>query len=79
SGESVDHRIPPMRVALTAVYNTFQAVDVWRVRRDDRWVTPPRGLNFGPVEKGETQTRTFTVRSLFAAGGAYWSGACESG
>eukprot|EP00913_Durusdinium_trenchii_P031055 g29083.t1 len=66
SGESVDHRIPPMRVALTAVYNTFQ-------------VTPPRGLNFGPVEKGETQTRTFTVRSLFAAGGAYWSGACESG
>eukprot|EP00439_Symbiodinium_sp_Y106_P070369 s410_g12.t1 len=50
SGESVDHRIPPMRVALTAVYNTFQ-------------VTPPRGLNFGPVEKGETQTRTFTIRN----------------
>eukprot|EP00435_Cladocopium_sp_Y103_P027525 s228_g6.t2 len=50
SGESVDHRIPPMRVTLTAVYNTFQ-------------VTPPRGLNFGPVEKGETQTRTFTIRN----------------
>ncbi|OLP74507.1 hypothetical protein AK812_SmicGene45929, partial [Symbiodinium microadriaticum] len=26
-------------------------------------VTPPRGLNFGPVEKGETQTRTFTIRN----------------
>ncbi|CAE8631652.1 unnamed protein product [Polarella glacialis] len=50
SGESVDHRIPPIRVGVTAVYNTFQ-------------VTPPRGLNFGPVEKGETQTRTFTVRN----------------
>eukprot|EP00931_Biecheleriopsis_adriatica_P045665 TRINITY_DN2614_c0_g1_i1.p1 TRINITY_DN2614_c0_g1~~TRINITY_DN2614_c0_g1_i1.p1 ORF type:complete len:5069 (-),score=1280.39 TRINITY_DN2614_c0_g1_i1:105-14627(-) len=50
SGESVDHRIPAMRVAITSVYNTFQ-------------VTPPRGLNFGPVEKGETQTRSFTVRN----------------
>eukprot|EP00930_Biecheleria_cincta_P015308 TRINITY_DN12810_c0_g1_i1.p1 TRINITY_DN12810_c0_g1~~TRINITY_DN12810_c0_g1_i1.p1 ORF type:complete len:5041 (+),score=1000.88 TRINITY_DN12810_c0_g1_i1:126-15248(+) len=50
SGESVDHKIPPIRVSVTAVYNTFQ-------------VTPPRGLNFGPVEKGETQTRTFTVRN----------------
>lgn len=28
SGESVDHRIPPMRVALTAVYNTFQVAIV---------------------------------------------------
>lgn len=33
-----------MRVALTAVYNTFQAVDVWRVRRDDRWVGQERAL-----------------------------------
>ena len=117
SGESVDHRIPPMRVTLTAVYNTFQAVRVKSVsdfivlvdgflwisgifvgtswfgefnfieKKSDLnhdlshdflanvttrnldelkngWVvkvTPPRGLNFGPVEKGETQTRTFTA------------------
>eukprot|EP00929_Paragymnodinium_shiwhaense_P007666 TRINITY_DN111574_c0_g1_i1.p1 TRINITY_DN111574_c0_g1~~TRINITY_DN111574_c0_g1_i1.p1 ORF type:complete len:5027 (+),score=1455.52 TRINITY_DN111574_c0_g1_i1:94-15081(+) len=51
SGESVNHGIPPLRVAVTAVYNAFQ-------------VTPPRGVNFGPVEKGEVQTRSYTVRNV---------------
>ncbi|CAL1169824.1 unnamed protein product, partial [Cladocopium goreaui] len=60
---SVDHRIPPMRVTLTAVYNTFQVIGALDRRLGaTRDVTPPRGLNFGPVEKGETQTRTFTAR-----------------
>eukprot|EP00971_Amphidinium_carterae_P218752 4342083-Amphidinium_carterae.1 len=39
-----------MEVALSAVYNSFQA-------------TPPRGLNFGPVEHGDAQTKTFSVRN----------------
>jgi len=51
SGETVAHKIPPIRVGVTAVYNSFQ-------------VTPPRGLNFGPVEKGEKQSRSFTVRNV---------------
>jgi hypothetical protein len=47
---AVSHGIPPLRVGVKAVYNDFQ-------------VTPPRGLNFGPVEKGETQNRSFTIRN----------------
>ena len=44
SGESVDHRIPPMRVALTAVYNTFQVDSIRFVRKQQisvaQWIPP---------------------------------------
>jgi hydrocephalus-inducing protein len=51
SGEQVDHKVPHMRVGCTAVYNSFQ-------------VTPPRGLNFGPVEKDEVRTNQFVLRNV---------------
>jgi hydrocephalus-inducing protein len=51
TGNQVDQKLPPVRVGVTAVYNQFQ-------------VTPPRGVNFGPVEKGEIVTRTFSVRNI---------------
>jgi hypothetical protein len=50
SGEQVDHKIPHMRVGVSAVYNSFQ-------------ITPPRGLNFGPVEKDETRNMSFCLRN----------------
>ncbi|CAK0791292.1 unnamed protein product [Prorocentrum cordatum] len=51
TGNQVDQKLPPVRVGVTAVYNQFQ-------------VTPPRSVNFGPVEKGETVTRSFSVRNI---------------
>lgn len=51
SNEAVEHKVPAFRVGVTAVYNSW-------------YVTPPRGLNFGPVERGEKQSRTFVLRNI---------------
>lgn len=46
-----DLRVPPLRVGLTAVYNSFQ-------------ITPPRNLNFGPVERGQKKPGSFVFRNI---------------
>jgi adenylate kinase family enzyme len=50
SNEPVDHKIPPIRVGVMAVYNNYQ-------------ITPPRGLNFGPVERDSVKSMSFTLRN----------------
>ncbi|CAD7931174.1 unnamed protein product [Amoebophrya sp. A25] len=51
SMERVEPAIPPIKVSVQAVYNGFT-------------VTPPRGLNFGPVRSGaDPKTRTFEIRN----------------
>ena len=51
SGERVEPAIPAVRLTVSAGYNMFT-------------VTPPRGLNFGPVRSGaEPKTRTFEIRN----------------
>jgi len=49
--EPVEHKVAPVRVGVTAVYNSW-------------YVTPPRGLNFGPVERGEKTSRQFVLRNI---------------
>jgi hypothetical protein len=51
SGVAVDHGIPPIRVGVTAKHNAFH-------------VTPPRGLNFGPVRTGESRTRQLKIQNV---------------
>ncbi|CAD7939993.1 unnamed protein product [Amoebophrya sp. A120] len=51
SMERVEPAIPPIRLSVQAAYNAFT-------------VTPPRGLNFGPVKSGaDPKTRTFEIRN----------------
>jgi len=48
SGEQVRLDLPPISLSFRAIYSSFS-------------VTPPRGLNFGPVQMGESGTRDFEI------------------
>eukprot|EP00397_Hematodinium_sp_SG-2012_P000030 GEMP01000030.1.p1 GENE.GEMP01000030.1~~GEMP01000030.1.p1 ORF type:complete len:4608 (+),score=1069.56 GEMP01000030.1:10-13833(+) len=50
SGERVEPLLPPIKVSVQSVFNQFS-------------ITPPRGLNFGPVRNGETKHRTFEIKN----------------
>lgn len=51
SGDRIELPIPPIGISVNAMYNEYR-------------VTPPRGLNFGPVKMGEKKDRSFELSNI---------------